>query len=164
MKYSILLPKYSDLTRLIIKDCHDKCKHLGIAATLSKLKLSGYWVPCARQSVKHKIVDCFVCKKYNALSSRYPKLTNLPKQRVNLIRPFLHTGIDSTCHLWVRSGEENKKMYLLILTCLNVRAVHIDLLGDMGAKSFVSALIRFTNQFGIPGCIYSDNARSFAIY
>ena len=33
----------------------------------------------------------------------------------------------------------------------------------MCAKSFVLALIRFTNLFGIPGCIYSDNARSFVV-
>ena len=31
----------------------------------------------------------------------------------------------------------------------------------MSAKSFILALIRFTNLFGIPECIYSDNARSF---
>ena len=42
VKHPLLLPKYSDLTRLIIKECHDNCRHLGIAATLCKLRLSGY--------------------------------------------------------------------------------------------------------------------------
>ena len=161
VKYPILLPKYSPLTKLIIRDCHDNCKHLGVATTLCKLRLSGYWVPRARQAVKRYISDCFVCKKYNGLSFKYPKLTNLPKHRVNLIRPFLHTGVDFTGHLWVRSGQEDRKVYLLVFTCLSVRAVHVEVLEDMSVRSFVLALIRFSNQFGIPEYIYSDNARSF---
>ena len=34
---SILLPRFSHLTLLIIMDCHVKCKHLGIAAIFCKL-------------------------------------------------------------------------------------------------------------------------------
>ena len=52
-------------------------------------------------------------------------------------------------------------MYILIFTCLNTRAVHLDLIPDMSTHSFVSALLRFSNKFGIPSHIYSDNARSF---
>ena len=84
---------------------------------------------------------------------------------MNLVRPFLHTGVDFTGHLWVQTGEGgDKKVYLLVFTCLSVRAIHIELLQDMSAKSFVLALIRFTNLFGIPECIYSDNARSFVAF
>ena len=43
VKYPILLPKYSAFTKLIVQECHNDCKHLGIAATLYKLRLSGYW-------------------------------------------------------------------------------------------------------------------------
>ena len=162
VKYPILLPKYSAHTKLIVQECHNDCKHLDIAATLCKLRLSGYSLPHARKSIKHYIADCFVCGKYNALSFRYTRLTNLPKDRVNIIRSFLHTGVDFTGHMWIHTGKEgDKKVYLLVFTCLSVRAIHIEMLQDMSAKSFVLALIKFTNLFGIPVCIYSDNARSF---
>ena len=49
-------------------------------------------------------------------------------------------------------------MYLLIFTCLNVRAVHIELVPDMNTNPLVLAIIRFTNIYGIPTHIYSDNA------
>ena len=112
VKYPILLPKYSALTKLIVQGCHNDCKHLGIAATLCKLRYSGF--PCARQSINHYTDDCFVCRKYNALSFRYPRLTNLPKNRVNLIRPFLHIGVDFTGHLWIQTEELGyKKEYQL---------------------------------------------------
>ena len=52
-------------------------------------------------------------------------------------------------------------MYILIFTCLNSRAVLLDLIPDMSTHSFVSALLRFSNKFGIPSHIHSDNARSF---
>ena len=88
-------------------------------------------------------------------------MTNIPKHRVNFIKPFLHTGIDYTSHVWVKEGNGLKKMYLLVFTCLNVRAIHIELIDDMSTHSLILALIRFCNIFGVPSHIYSDNAKSF---
>ena len=89
-------------------------------------------------------------------------MTNLPKHSVNFVRPFLQTGIDYTEHLWVKQKTGTTKMFILIFTCLSVRAVHIELVEDMTSTAFVQALIRFTNVHGIPSHIYSDNARSFS--
>ena len=52
-------------------------------------------------------------------------------------------------------------MYLVIFTCLNIRALHVELGKNMSTLSFILALIRFTNIYGIPSHIYSDNAKSF---
>ena len=62
----------------------------------------------------------------------------------------------------VREGEDDQKFYLLIFTCMNVRACHIDLLPDMSAEQFVLSLVRFCNLYGIPEVIYSDNAATFS--
>ena len=37
-------------------------------------------------------------------------------------------------------GRGDKKVYLLVFTCLSVRAIHIELRQDVSAKSFVLAL------------------------
>ena len=84
--YPISIAKYHSLTELLINDCHHKCKHLGINATVNKLRMSGFGVPQARQAVKSIISKCFTCKKFNNLAFRYPKLTNLPKHRVNFYK------------------------------------------------------------------------------
>ena len=157
----ILLDKHHDLTKLIIKDCHEKCQHLGIGSTLTKVRMSGFWIPKARQAVKSVISTCYMCKRFNSLSFKYPKVTNLPKHRVNFIKPFQHTGIDYTGSIFVKNAKGYSKMYLLIFTCLNVRAVHIELVPDMNTHSLVLAIIRFTNIHGIPSHLYSDNAKSF---
>ena len=159
--YPILLAKEHPLTKLIIMDCHNKVKHLGMAATLTMLRKCGYWVTRARQAVKSVLSDCCTCRKYNSFSFKYPKLTNLPKHRVNFVRPYKHTGIDYTGHIWVDTEKGGKKYYILIFTCLNVRSVHLELVESMSSATFVQAFIRFTNIYGIPSHIYSDNARSF---
>ena len=112
--------------------------------------------------MKKVISKCFTCKKFNNLAFKYPKITNLPKHRVNFIKPFKQTGIDFTGHVWVKQRENTKKkMYILIFTCLNVWVIHIEIVEDISTAAFVHALIRFSNIYGAPSYIYSDNARSF---
>ena len=160
--HPILLAKDHHLTRLIIEEAHSKVQHLGIGSTLNKVRLSGFWIPKSRQAIKNVISPCLTCKRFNSLSFKYPKVTNLPKDRVKLIKPYLHTGIDYTGHVWVKEkNEERKKYYILVFTCLSIRAIHIELIPDMHTHALVLALIRFTNIYGVPSHIYSDNARSF---
>ena len=162
--HPILLSKSHHLTSLIIRDCHNRCKHLGVQTTVNFLRSHGYWVPRARQVVKNVLSQCVICKKMNAFAFRYPKMTSMPKHRMKLVRPYEHCGVDFTGQLWVNSERKNEppiKMYILIYTCLNIRAIHIDLLPDMSTKSFLMSFNRFCNIYGIPGNLYSDNARSF---
>ena len=157
----ILLAKDHSLTKLIIEDCHYQCQHLGIGSTLNKVRMAGFWIPRPRQAVKNVISSCHLCRRLNSLSFKYPKVTNLPKHRVNFIKPYQHVGIDYTGSIFVKDTKGFKKMYLLIFTCLNVRAVHIELVPDMNTYTLVLAIIRFTDIYGIPTHIYSDNAKSF---
>lgn len=158
----ILLAKDHILTSLIVMSIHNKVKHLGLGTTLTQVRLSGFWIPKGRQSVKNIISKCFICKRYNSLAYKYPKLCNLPRERVNFIRAFREVGVDYTSHIFLNTSENNnEKYYILLFTCMQTRAVHIELIKDMTTKSFVQALIRFSNLYGTPCTIYSDNARSF---
>ena len=80
---------------------------------------------------------------------------------MNLVRPFLHTGMDFTGPLWIKRKAEDIKIYLLVFTCFNIRAIHVELLEDMSMKSFVLALVRFSNLYVIPKYLCSDNSRYF---
>ena len=68
-----------------------------------------------------------MCRKMNSLSFKYPKMTDLPAHRVNLIRPFAHTGVDYTGHIMVRDGEVDCKYYVNFFsfecTCLSHRII-----------------------------------------
>ena len=52
LKNPILLSKNHVLTNLIIHDCHEKVKYLGLTTILRKIRMSGCWIPQARQVVK----------------------------------------------------------------------------------------------------------------
>ena len=162
LAYPIMLAKEHPLTKLIIEDCHERCLHLGVGATLSKVRLEGFWIPRARQVIRKVLTPCFTCKRFNGLPFKYPKVTNLPKHRVNLVQPFKQVGIDFTGEI-ILTDENNcdKKHYLLVFTCLTIRAIYIEVLPDRETKSVVLAFIRFTNLHGIPSHLYSDNEKSF---
>merc|ERR1711917_100308 len=93
-----------------------KVRHLGVQSTLNKLRMSGFRLIKPFQTVKSTISPCAMCKRYNALSHKYPHMTNLPEHRVNLVRAFGHVGIDYTGHIMVREEvvekkEENGKVF-----------------------------------------------------
>ena len=84
-------------------------------------------------SVRSAISPCLVCKHFNNLAFKYPHMTNLPEHRVNLVRPYTPVGVDYTGHLMIKDQilinkklyKFEMKVYILIFTCLNVRACHI---------------------------------------
>ena len=160
-KNPILISKHHPITRLIILDCHERCSHLGTGSTLAELRRSGYWVPQGRQAVNKVLSSCARCKRYNSRPVLPSAVASLPTSRADFEVPFQHTGVDFTGHLWVRDGNQDRKVYLLLFTCLNVRAVHIEVVPDMSVLSFFQALSRFTNLNGVPDVIYSDNAKTF---
>ena len=159
----VLLPKESRFTQLFIIDCHVKMQHLGIGTTLNYIREQGFWIPKGRMAVKSALSSCVVCKKYNALAFKYPKFTDMPKHHMNLVKPFQHVGVDYTGHFWVKDHvtAQTVKVYILIFTCLNIRAVHFELVTDMSTKNFLLAFQRFCNTYSIPQYLYSDNAKSF---
>ena len=81
-------------------------------------------------------------------------MTNLPEHRVDWIKPYKHTGLDYTGHIYVHQNGKNVEIYLVLFTCLSIRAIHIELLPDIAANKFVLALVQFTNLYGIPSHIY----------
>ena len=105
----IVLGKSHMLTTLIVEDCHRRVKHLGIQATLNKVRYSGFRVISPYQTIKSIIHPCLICRKFNSLSYNYPKMTELPKHRVNMIRPFTHVGVDYTGHIYCKKGKRKLK-------------------------------------------------------
>jgi len=157
----IVLPRLSFLTELIISDVHKRCMHMGVATTLACVRKGGFWITKGRAAVRSVLSRCIECKKINAHPFKYPKPNDYVKDKVDFVTPFFHCGIDFTGHFWVKIDDVSRKMYLLVFTCLNVRAVHLELLADMSCRSFLLAFIRFCNVHGMPSAVYSDNAQTF---
>ena len=68
-------------------------QHLRTGTTLNYLREQGYWIPKGLVAIKNEITNCPVCKKYNALAYKYPKVVDMPKHHMNLVKPFNHVGM-----------------------------------------------------------------------
>jgi len=161
VKNPILLGKGHLVTRLIIMDCHSRSAHLGVGSTLAELRRSGFWIPQGRQAVTKTLASCHLCRRYNSRPVLPSNSASLPVSRVEFTEPFKNTGVDFTGHFWIRRGSAEEKVYLLLFTCMAIRAIHVEVVPDMSMLSFVQALVRFTNLYGVPQTLYSDNARTF---
>ena len=157
----IVIPKNSFLTVLLIRDAHARCKHLGSACTLGTLRRSGFWIPQGRTAVKAVIKQCVTCNKVNSHHFKYPKPNNFILDRVNFIKPFSHVGIDFTGNFLVKLGEKYVKMYIIVYSCINTRAIHLELLPNMTCQMFLLSFVRFSNMYGLASVVYTDNQSTF---
>ena len=104
------------------------------------------------------------CKGQQGKPFASPPEAALPGFRVREALPFCKVGVDFAGSLFVKlpTGEMvNAKSYIAWFTCCVTRAVHLDLVTDLSANTFVRCLRRFTARRGTPSLIFSDNAKTF---
>ena len=157
----ILLPRKHHLTKLIIRDCHERVHHSGVRATLAELR-SKFWVARGRQEVKGTLSECVTCKKLKGKPYSSPPTAALPEFRVKEAPPFSRVGVDFAGPLYVKSKtREIEKVYIALFSCCVSRAVRLELVEDLSAAAFRRCLRRFTAKNGTPSLIVSDNAKTF---
>ena len=90
-------------------------------------------------------------------------MANFPLQRLQPNSPlFHHTSCDYFGPLTVKVGRnKTTKHYGLIFTCLNTRAVHLEIATDCSAMEFIQTLRRFFSIRRYPAEILSDNGTQF---
>lgn len=162
-KHPAILPKHR-ISSLIVEDAHLRCLHGGPLLTISLLRQQ-YWIIGHRPFVRNAIRKCVPCARERA---QVPTqiMGNLPAARAGQTqRAFLHTGLDYTGPVLVRSskgrGYKAHKAYLAVFVCMSTRAIHLELVSDYTSESFIAAYRRFTARRGLPTDIYSDNGTTF---
>ena len=160
IKFPYLLPKKHRLTKLIVKDTHEKYFHAGTNSTVTYIRQS-YWIPAARQCVRSILKQCVVCNKLGGNHYKAPDPPPLPKHRVQAMEPFAVTGIDFTGALYIRTTNGEDKVYVCLFTCASTRAVHLEVVTDLSEETFLQAFHRFSGRKSLPRLVVSDNASTF---
>ena len=159
IKHPIILDNKHKLTHLIIKFYHESNLHAD-PTTLTNLLRQRFWVIQCRRSCKAVINSCMKCKRaHSKLSS--VDFDSLPPERVtsSSIMPFENTGLDYLGPIAILNN--NQKLYILLLTCLHTRAIHLVCTTSLNLPDFLNALSRFISRRGCPRVIRSDNAKTF---
>ncbi|XP_050522540.1 uncharacterized protein LOC126895093 [Daktulosphaira vitifoliae] len=162
-KHPIVLPADSAFTKLLFLDEHEKSLHAGPQAMLANIRLR-YWPINGRNIARNISRKCVKCFKYKPVVFE-PIMGDLPKDRVEPARAFVKCGVDFAGPVFVRSSLRRNapktKAYISIWVCLVTKAIHIELVGDLTAESFLNALRRFCDRRGYCTDVYSDNGKNF---
>ena len=163
-KYPIWLPAKHHITRLIIRNCHQRMMHNGVRETLTELR-SHYRIVKGRQIVRKEIHGCSVCRRHEGQSYKAEPLSDIPEFRFKVGQPFASTGVDFAGPLFIKSTvggpSQVSKAYICLFACGSTRAVHIELTPNLTTAGFIRCFRRFVTRCGTPELIISDNAKTF---
>ncbi|GBP90853.1 hypothetical protein EVAR_102505_1 [Eumeta japonica] len=87
-------------------------------------------------------------------------MSDLPADRVTSSGVFNTVQTDFAGPFFVKASKlRNAKLlkaYLCVFVCSVLKAVHLEVVGNLSTKGFLAALTRFTSRRGLPSTIRSD--------
>jgi hypothetical protein len=157
----ILLAK-NKLARLIVMEAHWKYEHAVSRSLVLSVLHKTFIIIGLTKLVKSISASCIICQKARAkpvdqIMSPLHNRLGIPN------RAFAETGIDFAGPFETIQGRGKKRKihFVLVLTCLQTRAVHFEATENQKTSSVINALSRFTSCKGRPSIIVSDNQTSF---
>ena len=90
IRHPILLPRYSHITKLVIRHNHENTHHQGRGITSYRIRTDGYWIIGGSRAVSSYIFKCVVCRRSRGVPATQ-KMAPLPAVRLGLdcFGPFL---------------------------------------------------------------------------
>ena len=155
-----LLPYKHWISLLVTRHMH-QYGHPGIAATTAKVR-SKYWILRGHDLAKKVKHRCVTCREIEQRAESQ-LMAELPEERASpYTPPFYYTACDYFGPYTVKiSRNKSTKHYGVIFTCLNTRAVHLELAVNCSTMEFIQVLRRFFAIRGQPSMILSDNGTQF---
>ncbi|XP_063720246.1 uncharacterized protein LOC134846785 [Symsagittifera roscoffensis] len=129
---------------------------------LKNILQNEYWILCFRAHIDKIIKNCYDCRRQQATGLQ-PELAPLPAFRFPDDKPFpfQQTGLDLFGSFASKTAGNYNKRYVVIMTCLTTRAVHLEMCQDQSADAFINTLRRLFARRGQPVKIVSDNGTNF---
>jgi len=112
-----------------------------------------YWVLRGHQAVKGIVKACVISQMIEGHPFASSPATELPSERVSEDPPVELILLV----LYISTQMVNQRR----LTCAATRAVHLELVRDLGVESFLLCFRRFVSRQGLPATLISDNAKIF---
>ena len=162
-KFPIILHRRSEMARLITEEAHVNYMH-PVSITMMKAKIrEKYAILGLGTLIDQLLRRCTECRRIKADAAEQ-QMGPLPEIKFGVKqKAFDVVGIDFAGPFWIKVGKGQKRMesYILVFTCLAVRAIHLE--ATMGQKTHhvINAISRFCDLRGVPTTIVSDNGTSF---
>ncbi|XP_078360400.1 uncharacterized protein LOC144644752 [Oculina patagonica] len=161
-RYPIILPRSHCVTKLIVKHAHEQDHHAGTNQVLAQLSVQ-YWIISAREAIREWERECMQCRRRKASPAKQI-MAPLPELRTRKsLRAFSHISVDFGGPFMTKQGrgKTRQKRYLCLFTCLETRAVHLEVAYSLDTDSFLNAFFRMTRRRGVPKDVVCDNGTNF---
>ncbi|XP_055622603.1 uncharacterized protein LOC129766160 [Toxorhynchites rutilus septentrionalis] len=159
-KHPIVLPSDHPFTHALI---YEELIHAPPQMLLSALRRR-FWVLHGRSVVRKIIRRCVICFRAKPILMQQ-KMGDLPRSRLEVVYPFLNTGVDFCGPMYIRQHNKRStvtyKAYVALFVCFATKAIHMELVGDLTADAFIAALQRFVARRGKCARLFSDNGLNF---
>lgn len=150
VRFPVILPRNSWVTKLLVKEYHEKGNHAtGTNQTLAASP-SRYWILSGREVIREK--ECAECRQRKSKPCQQI-MAPLPTARLKTsLRAFARSAGDFAGPFITVKGRGNRrrKRYLCLFTCLATRAVNLEMAFGLDTDSFLNAFNRMASQTGLP--------------
>ena len=100
-----------------------------------------------RRDIMNYVKYCGVCLKFKGLKCTPPLGKSLFRTKA-CVYPFGHTSMDPVGHIRVKGRLiQRKKVYPLILACLETGGLHVEIMEGMEAKDVYLSILRLQYRF-----------------
>ncbi len=159
--FPIIMPSSSPVLEKLILYFHEAMSHAGTDAVHAFLR-QRWWVLRGRATVQKYRSRCLSCRKVDGqpVSQR---MAPLPDERVAVEEPaFTNIAIDGLGPMWTQEigRKQPQKTWVLVIICSTTRAINLEILPDLTAESFVTAVRRQIADYGLVRSVRLDNLRS----
>ena len=160
-RYPLILDGKNTASRLLIQHTHELNCQCGPEQTRNIL-MEYYWILRCRAVVKQTIRHCVPCRRM-IQDVGIPKMSDLPQEWLPKDNQFVFetTGLDFIGPFPVKNNGKLSSRYVLLFTCLVVRAVHLEFSNDLSTDSTINCIRRLVNRRGKPNIFISDSGKSF---
>ncbi|EGT57798.1 hypothetical protein CAEBREN_32863 [Caenorhabditis brenneri] len=162
MRFPIIIISNHPLAKLLVYESHEKLQHQGIQDVISDIH-QRYWIEHLGRIVRAVRAHCFLCQRKHGKTFKYNFNRILPASRTTFVGPFQFVGLDYIGPLQYKRSDGQGKLWILLVSCIFTRAVHLEVVPDNTTVSFINGLRRFISRRGAPQFILSDNAPLFKL-
>ena len=119
-----------------------------------------FWILRGQSFLRKLLHHCTFCTRFNAWPFKAPKAPPLQQFRVQEYpAPFSCVRVDYAGPMFV--CKPDSKVWISLFTCCGTHAIHLELVLDMTADSFIRCFKRFMARRRTPHKIISDNSKTF---
>lgn len=156
LRFPIIVPADHPVTTLLVQSFHERFGH-GYRETVKNELRQRFFIPKVNSVIRKVAAGCVWCKVHRN-RPQAPRMAPLPVQRLTPnLRPFSYVGIDYLGPFEVTVGRRTEKRWIVLFTCLVIRAVHVEVAYSLTTQACLMAIRRFICRRGPPCEYFSDN-------